>query len=91
MKSILTILAAMFFITLIAFHWSCGPTPTPGGDSVGGDTSHIDVYFMETNQVVHIYCTDGDTINIPCTYEDDGVLTIICQDGIYVACGDTSH
>jgi hypothetical protein len=54
------------------------------------DTSHKDVmtiHFEETDQTIKVCCEPGDTINIPCVYEDDGILTFTCEDGDSVSCG----
>ena len=60
-------------------------------DAAVGDTSHISVHFAAKKQTVVFPCIEGDTLNIPCPEEADGILTLICQDGAYVVCGDTSH
>lgn len=95
MKKITGIYALFLLVMLLSY--CSGPmiseqsTGSEATDAVLGDTSHISVYFQDTDQVIAILCIEGDTINIPCKYEDDGILTIICQDQLFAACGDTSH
>lgn len=94
MKKFLGIASLLTFMLIFPF---CGNGDDTIKDGTAlstvalGDTSHIAVYFTKTEMVQIFHCTEGETLYIPCQWEDDGMLEIICQDNLFVVCGDTSH